>query len=72
MITTAAPVSAAASAMAGSPCNPQTSLMTLASTCIAKLLRLPHGGIKAEEFAAIGEGIRRDIQYAHDKGSRTQ
>src|ERR1700730_18620530 len=37
-----------------------------------ELFRLLHGGIEAEEFAAIGEGIGRYIQYAHDEGPRAQ
>jgi hypothetical protein len=37
-----------------------------------ELFRLLHGGIEAEEFAAVGKGIGRYIQYAHDDGPRAQ
>ncbi len=32
-----------------------------------ELFRLLHGGIEAEEFAAVGKGIGRYVQYAHDE-----
>ena len=37
-----------------------------------EFFRLLHGGIQAQEFAAVGKGIRRDIQYAHDEGPCAQ
>lgn len=37
-----------------------------------EFLCLMHGGLQAKEFAAVGEGIGRDIQYAHEERPRAQ
>jgi hypothetical protein len=41
-------------------------------TLTREFLRLLHGGLQAKEFTAIGEGIGRDIQYAHEERPRAQ